>query len=90
MAKAGVPAVMLATGMANGGQAAWKSFLRTQYHHPNDDLSQPIHWQAGARFAELNYRAVRVLADATEAPRWYAGDYFGNLFAPKKAKAARQ
>lgn len=89
MAKAGVPAVMLATGMANGGEAAWKRFLTTQYHHPNDDLSQPIHWQSGARFAELNYRAVRILADATEAPRWYAGDYFGNLFAPNKAKAAR-
>ena len=90
LAKAGVPAVMLATGMANGGEAAWKIFLSTQYHHPNDDLSQPIHWQSGARFAELNYRAVRILADGTEAPRWFAGDYFGNLFAPNKTKAARQ
>ena len=76
--------------MANGGEAAWKSFLTNQYHHPNDDLSQPIHWQSGARFAELNYRAVRILADGTEAPRWFAGDYFGNLFAPNKTKAARQ
>ncbi len=89
MAKVGVPAVMLATGMANGGQAAWASFLSTQYHHPSDDLSMPIHWQAGARFAEVNYRAVRALADAAEPPRWYAGDYFGNLFAPRAAKVRK-
>jgi len=89
MAKVGVPAVMLATGMANGGQAAWGTFLTTQYHHPSDDLSQPIHWQAGARFAELNYRAVRALADAAEPPRWYAGDYFGNLFASGARKAPK-
>lgn len=63
-AKQGVPAVMLATGMKNGGQA-------------------------GARFAELNYRAVRILADAPQPPRWYAADYFGNLFAPSAPKAPR-
>ena len=89
MAKAGVPAVMLATGMANGGEAAWSSFLQTTYHHPGDDLSQPIHWQAGARFAELNYRAIRILADSDEPARWYAGDYFGNLFAPNAKKAQK-
>ena len=89
MAKAGVPAVMLATGMASGGEAAWSSFLQTAYHHPGDDLSQPIRWQAGARFAELNYRAIRILADSDEPARWYAGDYFGNLFAPNAKKAPK-
>ncbi|MBS1818784.1 MAG: M20/M25/M40 family metallo-hydrolase [Acidobacteria bacterium] len=89
MAKVGVPAVMLATGMANGGKEAWDSFLRKQYHHPDDDLSLPIHWTAGARFAELNYRAVRILADSPERPLWYAGDYFGNLFAPSATKATK-
>ena len=90
MAKVGVPAVMLATGMANGGDKAWATFLNTQYHHYDDDLHLPIHWNAGAKFAELNYRAVRLLADAAAPPRWYEGDYFGNLFAPKAAKAPRR
>jgi Zn-dependent M28 family amino/carboxypeptidase len=89
MAKMGVPAVMLATGMANGGEAAWAKFLTTNYHQPSDDLSQPINWGAGARFAELNYRVVRELADAGAPPRWYSGDYFGDLFAPKAPKAAK-
>jgi Zn-dependent M28 family amino/carboxypeptidase len=89
MVKAGVPAVMLATGMAGGGAAAWAGFLGTRYHQPSDDLTQPILWNAGARFAELNYRVVRELADADVPARWYAGDYFGNLFAPKSPRVPK-
>ena len=70
----------------NGGKLHGGSFLSTSTTIPVT-ISQPIHWQAGARFAELNYRAVRALADANDPPRWYAGDYFGNLFAPKATKA---
>jgi Peptidase family M28 len=87
MVKHGVPAVMLATGMANGGDKAWATYLSTHYHRPSDDLSLPIVWSAGARFAEFNYRAVKALADADDRPRWYANDYFGDLFAPKAVKA---
>jgi hypothetical protein len=89
MVKAGVPAVMLATGMANGGDAAWAKYLANNYHQPSDDLSQPIRWSAGAKFAELNYRVVRALADADASPRWYAKDYFGDLYASKAPKIAR-
>jgi hypothetical protein len=93
MVKMGVPAVMLATGMANGGDAAWAKYLTNNYHQPSDDLAQPILWNAGAKFAELNYRVVRALADADAKPRWYAKDYFGDLFAanaPKTTKPARR
>jgi len=89
MVRQGVPAVMLATGMANGGESAWPKFLSTHYHHPSDDMSQPIVWAAGAKFAELNYRVVRLLADDDEPARWYAKDYFGDLFAPKASKAPK-
>jgi Zn-dependent M28 family amino/carboxypeptidase len=85
----GVPAVFLATGYANGGEAAWKAFFDKAYHQPADDMSQAIDWKAAARFAEVNYRITRALADADQAPRWYQGDYFGDLFAPKAPKAAR-
>jgi Zn-dependent M28 family amino/carboxypeptidase len=93
MVKVGVPAVMFATGMANGGAAAWAKFNADTYHQPSDDVSQPIVWRAGARFAELNYRVVRELADADGRAQWFAEDYFGNLFAanaPKAAKPAAQ
>jgi Zn-dependent M28 family amino/carboxypeptidase len=84
----GVPSVFLATGYANGGEKAWGAFLGTHYHRPGDDMSQAIDWQAGARFAEANYRIMRAMADADTPPLWYAGDFFGDLFAPQAARAA--
>lgn len=87
--KAGVPAVMLSTGVRNGGDKAFADFLATQYHQPSDDLSLPIDWTAGARFAELNWRIMERIANAVEPPRWYSGDYFGDLYAPSAAKVAR-
>lgn len=86
--KQGVPAVFLATGYANGGEEQWGMFLGGNYHHPGDDMNQPIDWVAGARFAEANYRITLAMADAAEPPKWYAGDYFGNLFAKDRPKAA--
>ena len=85
----GIPAVFLATGYANGGEAAWGRFFANAYHQPADDMNQPIDWTAAARFAEVNYRITRALADADQPPRWYEGDYFGNLFAPNAPKAKR-
>ena len=45
--------------------------------------------EAGAKFAELNYRVVRELADAATRAQWYSKDYFGDLFAPTAAKVPR-
>jgi len=87
--KQGVPAIMLATGWANGGGDKWKAFLGGTYHSPKDDMSQPIDWDSGARYARLNYLISRELADAPQRPLWYKGDYFGEAFAPGKPRAAR-
>ncbi len=76
----GVPAVFLTTGFANGGAAAWKDFLANHYHKPSDDLSQPIRYDAGAKFARLNYAVTRELADGPR-PSWNAGDFFAGKFA---------
>nr|WP_206242886.1 M28 family metallopeptidase [Novosphingobium terrae] len=87
--KQGVPAVFLATGYGNGGAAQWTQFMKTTYHKPGDDLSQPINWRAGARFAEANWRITSAMADSDTPPLWYKGDFFGNLFAPKAARAEK-
>jgi Zn-dependent M28 family amino/carboxypeptidase len=87
--KTGVPAVFLMTGWANGGQQVWRRWLDNIYHSVKDDLSQPIRWEQGARFAELNYRIARNMADADQRPMWYSGDYFGETFAPAQPKAKR-
>jgi len=89
LVKAGVPAVMLVDGQAGAGKAAWEEFNAKHYHQVSDDLSQPILWDQGAKFAKLNYLVARDLADADDAPRWYEGDYFGALFAPSAPKAKK-
>jgi hypothetical protein len=83
----GVPAVFLATGWANGGKEAWADFSVNHYHRPSDDMSQPILWEEGARFAEINYRITRAMADGDQRPMWFKGDFFGDLFAPNQPKA---
>ncbi len=83
----GIPAVLLMTGHANGGKAHWDNYLGKIYHTPGDDLSLPIDWNAGARYALLNYRIARAMADAPKRPMWLAGDYFGDLFNPGGARA---
>ena len=87
--KRGVPAVFLMTGFANGGQQVWKRWLDDSYHSVKDDLGQAIRWDQGARFAQLNYRIARTMADADQRPMWYAGDYFGETFGPTQPKARR-
>jgi Zn-dependent M28 family amino/carboxypeptidase len=87
--KQGVPAVSLETGWANGGQAAAKAFLDSHYHAVSDDLSQPINWSSAAKFAKLNYLIASDLADGRDAPRWYAGDFFGDKFAAGQPRAAK-
>ena len=79
----GVPAVFLATGYANGGEAATKFFMKTNYHKPSDDLSQAIRYDVGAKFARLNTEITRELADGAR-PSWNAGDFFARKFAKQK------
>lgn len=76
----GVPSVFLWPGQKGPGKAAVEHFLSTNYHKPSDDLSQPIQWQEGVRFVDVNYRIAREIADAPTRPVWNKGDYFGTLF----------
>ncbi|WP_374764384.1 M20/M25/M40 family metallo-hydrolase [Yunchengibacter salinarum] len=81
----GVPAIFLMTGWgetADGvdGGAKFRDFLANTYHGPKDDLNQPIDYQAGAKFAHVNWLIIRDLANAVDTPHWNAGDFFGETF----------
>ncbi|HET9640482.1 MAG TPA: M28 family metallopeptidase [Allosphingosinicella sp.] len=83
----GVPSVFLMTGFANGGREKFTHFLSTYYHKVGDDLSLPIDWKVGAKFARINYEIAREIADAPLAPRWYSDSFFGKVLAPGREKA---
>ena len=79
----GVPAVFLITGFDNGGQAAFSDFMAHHYHKPSDDMSLPLRFDVGAKFARLNYEITRELADSPIKPSWNEGDFFGGKFAQR-------
>ena len=85
----GIPAILLMTGYGNGGERKWKEFFAKAYHKPSDDLSQPIRWDQGARYAELNYRISRTLADARRAALVVPGRLFRRHVRARPASEAR-
>ncbi len=85
----GVPSVFLATGFSGGGEKIFRDFLATHYHKPSDQITLPFNWQAGAKFARVNYDIARQIADAPAAPRWYADSPFGKQYAKDAPKAGR-
>ena len=85
----GVPAVFLMTGFAGDGGERFRGFLDTFYHSPEDDMNLPFDWQAGAKFAQLNYLIAREIADGDEAPRWYADSFFGRTLGGGQQLAER-
>lgn len=85
----GVPAIMLATGRANGGDAKRRDFLANRYHKPGDDMTQEINWEAGAKFARLNYLITREMSDGDQRPLWMEGDFFGDVFGSGQLRAPK-
>jgi hypothetical protein len=43
-------------------------------------VTQPILWDQGVRFVDVNYRIAREIADAPSRPVWNKGDWFGLLY----------
>jgi Zn-dependent M28 family amino/carboxypeptidase len=81
----GVPSIFLMTGCntpagAGEGGKAFMDFLMTHYHRPSDDLNRPIDYEAGARFAYVNYLIASEIANEDERPSWNDGDFFGVMF----------
>ncbi len=83
----GIPAIYLASGFGStdpdiDGRAMFQEFLRTHYHQPSDDLSQPVDWDSAIRFARANALIGRNIANDDAWPTWNEGDFFGERFAP--------
>lgn len=87
--RAGIPAVYLNGGTVSvdgvrDPNMALRKFMREHYHQPSDEATLPIAYGDALRLAKLNARIGELVGDAAERPRWNAGDFFGENFAPSK------
>jgi len=90
----GVPALFVTAGMKSGdpkidGAKSHVEWRRNNYHAPQDDMSQPIDFDSGARFARLNVLIGWQIAEEEQAPRWNTGDFFGEKFGKDRMAPAR-
>jgi hypothetical protein len=71
----GVPATGFIFGYVPGTEAErrYRLWYRTRYHHPADDVTQPMDFAAAAKFDRFFYRLVEAVADADERPTILSG-----------------
>jgi len=82
----GVPAVFpvlsgarrVAPGDSLSPMQRWR---RTIYHTPQDDMSQDMDIESGARFVRMQFLLGLEVANAADPPTWNPGDFFGETFA---------
>lgn len=69
--RAGVPAIGFVFGFDPGTDAEkrYREWYGVRYHRPQDDLTQPMDFQAAAKFNAFFYRLVETLANAADKPR---------------------
>jgi hypothetical protein len=67
---AGIPAISFMFGYDNGSpeEAKFRTWYKTRYHKPQDDVSQPIDFQAAAAFNRFFYTLTGAVADAPTKP----------------------
>lgn len=67
----GVPAISFIFGYDPGTDAErrYREWYRVRYHRPQDDLTQPIDFEAATTFDGFFYKLVEMVADAPERPR---------------------
>ncbi len=90
----GVPSLFIKSGFTTGdpardGSAINAAYRRDVYHKPNDDMSQPFDFEAGANHARLNFLTGWQVAQETARPAWNQGDFFGGLFGTQASGAAK-
>ena len=76
--QAGVPAIGFVFGFDPGTDAEkrYRQWYQTEYHRPQDDLTQPIDFDAAAKFDAFFYRLIETIADDPERPRFLPGSAF--------------
>ncbi|ADW67247.1 M28 family peptidase [Granulicella tundricola] len=74
----GVPSIGFIFGYDPGTDAErrYRQWYTTQYHRPQDDLTQPMDFDAAAKFDTFFYTLTRRLANDAARPAWTAGSKY--------------
>jgi Zn-dependent M28 family amino/carboxypeptidase len=74
----GVPALAFKFGYEPGSaeEKLHKEWLKTRYHAPSDDLTQPVNADAAAKFNRIIAALLERVANDPERPRWKPDSFF--------------
>jgi Zn-dependent M28 family amino/carboxypeptidase len=74
----GVPAVIMSVGSEPGSpeQTVFKDWLTNRYHAPSDDLSQPVDFEAAAKYEEIVRSLLVSEANDDHRPQWKQNSFF--------------
>jgi len=74
----GVPAISFIFGYDDGSDAEkrYREWYEVRYHRPQDDLMQPMDFDAAAKFDQFFYKLVGAIADAPKKPEFLPGSQF--------------
>jgi Zn-dependent M28 family amino/carboxypeptidase len=70
--QAGIPGTGFIFGYEPGTEAErrYREWYEVRYHRPQDDLTQPMDFQAAGDFNRFFYKLAETVADADKAPSW--------------------
>ena len=73
-----VPAISFVFGYDPGTDAErrYREWYQVRYHRPQDDLTQPVDFDAAAKFDQFFYNLVETIANAPEHPTFLPGSTF--------------
>jgi hypothetical protein len=76
--KEGIPALAFKFGYEFGSEdeKIRQDWVKTRYHRPSDDLTQPLDPAAAARFNHVIFNLMKRVADDKDRPHWKQESFF--------------
>lgn len=82
----GVPSVIFGAKRSADARKTALEWLNTRYHQPSDDMTQPLDFDAAARFTQALFKFGQSVAQQDARPKWNKGDFFGVRFGTAATK----
>jgi Peptidase family M28 len=79
--KYGIPALGFKFGWlpSSPEQQTFNDWIKNRYHHPSDDLKQPIDREAAVHFDRVLLTLATRVANAATNPAWYPESFFSTI-----------